>query len=475
MSNTSPNEKTASAASQPTANPLGTAPVGTLLRQFAVPSIVAMLVGALYNIVDQFFIGQSIGELGNAATNVAFPLSTVCTAIALLLGVGAASAFNLTMGRGEKEKALYYIGNAAVLLFGFGVVLAAITLLFLEPMLIFFGSPADVLGYAKEYVAITAFGFPFLILSNGGAHLIRADGSPRYSMISNMFGAIVNCILDPLFIFGFDMGMAGAAWATILGQMMSAFMVVRYLRRYKAGPLTRKHLRPQWKFSGYAMNPGLAQSFNQVAMMVVQITMNNSLTYYGSQSIYGESIPLACAGIISKVSFLFFSFCIGITQGMQPIASFNYGARRYDRVKHALKLSLICNCVICITAFTMFQVFPRQIINIFGKGSELYFSFGVRYFRTYMFCTFLNGIQPLAANFFTAIGKPAKGAFLSLTRQIIFLMPLIVILPRFLGGIEGIMYAGPIADAMAMVAAVAMLSFELKAMNKLEPAETAAA
>ncbi len=454
-------------------NPLGTAPVGSLLRQFAIPSIVAMLVGALYNIVDQFFIGQSIGELGNAATNVAFPLSTVCTAISLLLGVGAASAFNLTMGRGDKDKALYYIGNAATLLFSFGVVLCAITLLFLEPLLIFFGSPDNVLGYAKEYVTITAFGFPFLILSNGGAHLIRADGSPRYSMISNMFGAIVNCILDPLFIFGFDMGMAGAAWATILGQMMSAFMVVRYLRRYKAGPLTRQHLLPQWKFASYDMNLGLAQSFNQVAMMVVQITMNNSLTYYGSQSIYGESIPLACAGIISKVSFLFFSFCIGITQGMQPIASFNYGARRYDRVKQVLKLSLICNCVICVTAFAMFQLFPRQIISIFGNGSELYFTFGVRYFRTYMFCTFLNGIQPLSANFFTAIGKPAKGAFLSLTRQILFLMPLIVILPRFLGGIEGIMYAGPVADSMAAVAAVIMLSFELKSMNKLTPADPA--
>ena len=298
----------ASSSVQTSANPLGTAPVGTLLRQFAIPSIVAMLVGALYNIVDQFFIGQSIGELGNAATNVAFPLSTVCTAISLLLGVGAASAFNLTMGRGDKEKALYYIGNAATLLFTFGLVLCGITLLFLEPLLIFFGSPADVLSYAKEYVSITAFGFPFLILSNGGAHLIRADGSPRYSMISNMFGAIVNCILDPLFIFGFDMGMAGAAWATILGQMMSAFMVLRYLRRYKAGPLTRVHLRPQWCFAGYAMNLGLAQSFNQVAMMVVQITMNNSLTHYGAQSIYGESIPLACASIISKVSFLFFSF-----------------------------------------------------------------------------------------------------------------------------------------------------------------------
>ena len=177
---------------QPMTNPLGTEPVGALLRKFAIPSIVAMMVGALYNIVDQFFIGQSIGELGNAATNVAFPLTTSCTAIALLLGVGGASAFNLAMGRGEKEKALYYIGNAAVLLFGGGAALCLITQLFLEPMLLFFGSPDNVLELAKEYVRITAFGFPFLILSNGGAHLVRADGSPRYSMILNFTGAVIN-------------------------------------------------------------------------------------------------------------------------------------------------------------------------------------------------------------------------------------------------------------------------------------------
>ena len=184
-------------------NPLGMAQVGRLLRQFAVPSIVAMLVGALYNIVDQIFIGQSVGELGNAATNVAFPLSTSCIAIALLLGIGGASAFNLTLGRGDREKSLYYIGNAAVLLFGVGVLLCAITEIFVEPMLVFFGSPQAVLGYAQEYVGMRALGCPFLIFSNGGAHLVRADGSPRYSMVINITGVAINMVMDDLFIFGF--------------------------------------------------------------------------------------------------------------------------------------------------------------------------------------------------------------------------------------------------------------------------------
>ena len=444
-------------------NPLGTEPVGVLLRKFAIPSIVAMLVSALYNIVDQFFIGQSIGELGNAATNVAFPLSTSCTAISLLLGIGAASAFNLSMGRGEKDKALYYVGNAAVLLFGLGVALCVGTEVFLEPLLVFFGSPENVLGYAKEYVRIVALGFPFLILANGGAHLVRADGSPRYSMMCNLTGAIINTILDPILIFGLGMGMSGAAFATIAGQIVSGLMVVRYLCNYKAGKFTKEHLLPKWKVAGYAMSLGMAQFFNQIAMMGVQIVMNNSLTYYGAKSIYGESIPLACAGIINKVSFLFFAICIGIAQGMQPITSFNYGAKQYDRVKKAVTISLKAGSVVCIIAFILFQLFPRQIIGMFGNGSELYFRFAERYFHIYLFFTFINNVQPLSSTFFTSIGKPTKGAFLSLTRQIIFLLPLLIIFPGFFG-IDGIMYAGPVADFMAAVVAAFMLAGELKKM-----------
>lgn len=446
-------------------NPLGVAPVGSLLKKFAIPSIVAMLVSSFYNIVDQIFIGHSIGELGNAATNVAFPLTTICTAIALLLGIGAASAFNLSMGRGEKEKALYFIGNSAVLLFGFGVIFSVITLIFLEPLMYFFGAPDNVLGYAMEYVRITAFGFPFLILTTGGAHLIRADGSPRYSMLCNLTGAVINLILDPVFIFGFGMGMTGAALATILGQIASACMVFGYLRIYKAGRLEKKHLLPNPKCFGYSMSLGLAQFFNQLAMMVVQIVLNNSLTYYGAQSIYGESIPLACAGIISKVAMVFFSICIGIAHGVQPIASFNYGAKQYDRVKKVLKLGMAAGSVVCVTAFILFQLIPRQIIGLFGDGSEMYFDFAERYFRIYLMFTCINNVQPLSSTFFTSIGKPIKGTFLALTRQIIFLLPLLVILPVFMG-MDGIIFAGPIADFVAAAISAVFLIIELKHMGK---------
>ena len=429
-------------------NSLGTDNIGTLLRKFAIPSIIAMIVGALYNIVDQFFIGQSIGELGNAATNVAFPVTTCCVGLSLMIGVGSASAFNLAMGRGENKKALFFVGNGVSLLLGTGFALFLITELFLEPILLLCGSPAEVLPYAKEYLSITALGFPFFMLSSGGSHLVRADGSPNYSMTCNLTGAVINTVLDPIFIFALDMGMKGAALATITGQIVGGIMVIRYVRMYKAGKITREHMVLKRMYGGYALTLGLAQLANHMSMMLVQIILNNSLTYYGALSIYGESIPLACAGIINKVGFMFFSICIGISQGMQPIVSFNYGAKQYDRVRKALKISLLAGTAVCTFAFLLFQIFPRQIIGLFGDGSELYFAFAVKYFRIYMFCTFLNNIQPLASTYFTSIGMPKKGTILGITRQLLCLMPLIVVLPMFFG-IDGIMFAGPIADFLA--------------------------
>ncbi len=448
-------------------NKLGILPVEQLLRQFAIPSIIAMLVSALYNIVDQFFIGRSIGELGNAATNVAFPLTTSCVAIALLFGIGGASSFNLALGRKQKEQAVYYMGNAAVLLFALGTVLCIVTQIFLVPMLRFFGSPDSVLGYAVTYTRITSIGFPFLIYSSGGAHLVRADGTPKYSMLCNLTGALINTILDPLFIFGFEMGIAGAALATIIGQIVAAVMVFRYMLHCRTATLEKRHLMIRAEYALHIMSLGLSSFFNQIAMMIVQIVLNNSLTYYGARSVYGESVPLACAGIISKVAMLYFSVVIGLAQGLQPIAGYNYGALKYDRVKQVYFLTVRYALTISTIAFLLFQLVPRQIISVFGDGSEEYFLFAVRYFRIFLFATFLNGIQPVTANFFTAIGKPVKGIFMSLTRQILFLLPLIVIFPLFMG-IDGIMYAGPIADLAAGGAAVGMIVFEMRQITKLE-------
>ena len=452
---------------KPSENPLGSEPVSSLLRRFAIPSVIAMLVSALYNMVDQLFIGHSIGVLGNAATNVAFPLSMVCTSIGLLCGIGGAANFNLCMGRREPEHAKSYVGSAISMLAILGVILCVAVQLFLRPMMLLFGATPDVIDYACTYTRITSIGFPFLIVTIGGSNLIRADGSPKFSMLCNLVGAIVNTILDPLFIFVFHMGMAGAALATITGQILSFALVVFYLRGFKTLPLSLSDLKPNMACWARIAALGATPAFNQVAMMVVQIVMNNTLTHYGSNSVYGSDIPLACAGIISKVNMLFFSFVIGISQGLQPIVSFNFGAQKYDRVKDAYKKAVFAATAISIVAFLCFQFFPRQIIGIFGSGSEEYLHFAERYFRIFLFFTFLNGIQPVSSNFFTSIGAPKKGIFLSLTRQIIFLLPLLLIFP-YLFGIDGVMYTAPIADLAAASVSIVMVVREFKIMAELQ-------
>lgn len=448
-----------------TNNPLGVQQVNRLLSQFAIPSIISMLVGSLYNIVDQFFIGQRVGELGNAATNIAFPLSTSCLALALLIGIGGSSAFNLAMGSGHEKRAVNIMGNAVVLLAGSGLVLSIITLLFLKPLLLFFGSPKAVLPYAMEYTKITAFGFPFLLLSTGGGHLIRADGRPRITMLCNLVGAVLNTILDALFVFGLNLGMSGAALATIIGQIVSGALAIGYLMHGKTVTIRRENLRIKWENVTRIASLGMAPCSNQVAMMVVQIIMNQSLKHYGSHSIYGENIPIACAGIITKVNMIFMSFVIGLSQGLQPIASFNYGAGKKGRVKEAYIKAISIGAVLAVIAFFMFQFFPRQIISIFGDGSELYYQFAIRYFHVFLFFTFVNFMQPITSNFFTAIGKPKVGSFLALTRQILFLLPLILLFPLFLG-IDGIMYAGPVADCLAAVVCFIMVYRELRNFNQ---------
>lgn len=448
-------------------NPLATESVSRLLRKFAGPSIIAMLVSAIYNIVDQFFIGHAIGALGNAATNIAFPLTMMCTSLALLFGIGGASNFNLVMGEGRKEKAPYFIGNSAAMLLGSGTLLFLVTEIFLEPMLHAFGSPAEVLPYAREYVRITAIGFPFLIITTGGGHLMRADGSPKMAMFCNLSGAVINVFLDALFVMGFGLGMAGAAAATVIGQVFSGIIVIRYLTRYKTVKLTVKHLIPKADCLGRIASLGAASSFNQIAMMVVQITSNNLLRYYGALSIYGEAIPIASAGIVMKVNQLFFSVIIGISQGTQPIVGFNYGAAKYDRVKEAYLLVVKIGAVLSLCAFAVFQIFPHQLLGLFGEGSDVYYQFGTMYFRIFLAGTMINFLQPFTSGFFTSIGKAYKGMFLSLTRQIIFLLPLLLLLSRLMG-IEGILYAGPIADGMAFLTAIVMVRREFKNMTELQ-------
>ena len=445
-------------------NPLGTAPVGGLIRKFAIPAIISMLVSAMYNIVDQIFIGQGVGMLGNAATNVAFPVTTIATAMALLLGIGGASNYNLEMGAGREKKASGIAGTALSSLAISGAVLCVIVVLFLKPLLTLFGATKDVMPYAVDYTGITALGLPFYILSVGGNHVVRADRSPTYSMACVTAGAVINTILDPLFIFGFGWGIKGAAWATVIGQVVSGILVVVYFWKFRKMYLEKSMLKPRLHYLKAITALGLASCINQIAMALVQIVLNNILRYYGAASIYGSDIPIACVGVISKVNQVFMAICIGISQGCQPIWGFNYGAEKYSRVRQTYRYSVTACTVIATGFFLCFQLLPHQIVGIFGTGSDLYFQFAERSLKIYMFMTFANGIQPMSSGFFTSIGKAKLGVVMSLTRQVIFLLPLIVIFPLFMG-IEGVMYAGPIADAAAFALAIIFARRELRKMK----------
>ena len=446
-------------------NPLGAAPVGGLILKFAIPAIISMLVSAMYNIVDQIFIGQGVGMLGNAATNVAFPVTTIATALALLLGIGGASNDNLEMGAGREQRASSIAGTALSTLVITGAVLALVVLLFLRPLLGLFGATTDVMPYAVDYLGITAVGLPFYVLSIGGNHIVRADRSPTYSMTCVLTGAVINTILDPLFIFGFGWGIKGAAWATVIGQVVSGILVIIYFGKFRKMYLETGMLKPSAECLKAIVSLGMASCINQIAMAIVQIVMNNILRYYGGLSVYGSDIPIACVGVISKVNQVFMAICIGISQGCQPIWGFNYGAKKYDRVRLAYRYSVIACTAIATVFFLCFQLFPHQIVSIFGTGSDLYFQFAERYLKIFMFMTFANGIQPMSSGFFTSIGKAKLGIVMSLTRQVLFLMPLIVVFSLIMG-IDGVMYAGPIADAAAFVLAILFARRELVAMKK---------
>lgn len=448
-------------------NPLGYKSIPSLLRSFAIPSIIATLVSSLYNIVDQVFIGQGVGYLGNAATNVSYPLTTICLALALLIGIGSASRFSLSLGAGEKNEAARVVGNGICMMVLFGIVYAVIIEIFLYPMLNAFGATAENLPYAVTYSRIIAIGMPFQIVTTSMSNLIRADGSPKYSMACMLIGAILNTILDPIFIFIFDLGVAGAAWATIIGQFFSFIAAALYIRKFKSIRLKREHIRLHVKDCLNTASLGMSNSLNQVAITLVQIVMNNSLTYYGAMTVYGKDIPLAACGIVMKTNAILLAFFIGISQGSQPIVGFNYGAKQYPRVRKTYKLAIACSFVISTIGFILFQFFPYQIISLFGQGDDLYYEFAIHFMRTFLFMVIVNGVQLISSNFFSAIGKPVKGLLLSMTRQVFFLIPLILILPLFFG-INGVLYAGPVADGVAFVVSVVLISLEMKKMRRME-------
>lgn len=450
-------------------NPLAVDKISSLILRFSVPSIIAMLVSAVYNIADQLFIGNAVGTLGNAATNIAFPLAMMCTGLGLLFGIGGAASFNLHMGAGKKKE-LPILSETPSQCF------LPLASFFCHNRIIFESSAGRIWFPCRCSPACPAIRpcdgdrFSFLILTIGSGHLIRADGSPKMAMFVNISGAVINIVLDAVFVLGFHWGMYGAAAATVIGQVISAIIAVCYLSHYRTVTLHSEHFQPNASHLAQICSLGMASAINQVAMMIVQITMNNLLKHYGAQSVYGESIPIACSGIVMKVNQLYFSVIIGLSQGSQPIQSFNYGAKQYNRVKESYRLAITVGAIVSIVSFLLFQIFPRQILGLFGSGSKEYFDFGVNYFRIFLLFTWLNFMQPISSTFFSSIGKAYKGTFLSLTRQILFLLPLLLLFPRF-WGIKGILYASPVADVLSFAVGLAMVIHEFQLIRKLEVSE----
>lgn len=438
---------------------LSNAKVTDLIRKFALPAIMSSLVGSIYNIADQIFVGRKLGTLGNAATNVAFPLVLLMVTFSMMIGSGGASKFSLHQGAGENKDAGKTIGNSIIALASSGILLMLLTLLFLRPMMVLFGAKGETLELAAAYTQITAIGIPFYIMGTGCSMYVRADGSPKYAMVSTITGAVLNIIFDPILIFVFDMGIRGAAIATVAGQAASAIISVSYLHKFKSLQLQKEHFSPDMKTISGIITLGLPVGMMQIAVMLVQIVINNTLGYYGELSRYGRDIPLAVAGIVSKVSTIFNSIIMGICQSCQPIFGYNHGAGSHTRVKETYKQTAVIVTLVSTAAFLLFQLIPQQILQIFQRGNDLYLEFGTAYLRIFMFAIFLNGIQILTANFFPSIGNARKGMIASLSRQVLFQLPLILILPFFMG-LNGILFAGPIADIAACALSLMLIRQE---------------
>ena len=444
-----------------TENILGTEKIGKLIRKFSIPCIISMLVNSLYNIVDQIYIGQGVGYLGNGATNIVFPIVMISLAFSLMLGDGSSAYLSLKLGEKKKKDAELGIGNGIMLSVIVSIIFCAITLAFLPQLLNLFGCTANLKDYAIAYGRIIAIGLPFSMIGTTLNSIIRADGSPKYSMMSMVSGAILNTILDPVFIFVFNKGVEGAAMSTLVSQVLTFVLNIVYIRKFKSIKLTKESLKLKANVCKKIATLGISSFITEMSIVCVMTAENNLLGKYGAESKFGAEIPITVLGIVMKISQILNSIVIGIAAGSQPIFGYNYGAQKYDRVKKTLKIVMGLSVIISAVAFILFQTIPDKLILIFGSGDENYIEFACLAFRTYLLLCIFDGIQISSGIFFQAIGKSVRSAALSLSRQIVILIPFMIILSHFFG-IMGVLAAGPVADALAFILAAFFLIKEIR-------------
>ncbi len=435
---------------------MGRDPIPRLMVRFALPSVLCLVVNAFYNIVDQVFVSRGVGYLGNGATNVVYPLMVFVIAIGSLLGDGCAAYFSLQLGKGEKEKGLTSAGNTLLFIFVSGILLGVLSFVFIEPICRLLGATDQDLALATEYGRIIAIGFPFSVIDVAFSSVVRADGSPVYSMVGLLIGCAANLTLDPILILGCGLGMKGAAIATIVGEILNTIFILVYIPRFRTGRLRKQHYRIQGAVMKKVLGLGVSSFIIQLSTVLLVSVSNNLLVKYGAMSLYGADIPLAAVGVTFKLNQVVVSIIQGLGTGTQPVLGYNYGAHNFQRTKQAFRIMVITSTVVMVIAFLAFQLFPGAIVSIFGSRSELYDAFAVKCLRIYLMLCFLNGLQMCVSYFFQAVGKPVIASVNTLLKQLLLIIPAMLILTALLG-VEGVLWAGPVADGLAFLAALLLL------------------
>ena len=442
---------------------LGESPVGKLLFTFSIPAIIGMLVNALYNIVDRIFIGWGVNELAIGGLYVGMPISLVIMAFSMLIGIGGNTLVSIRLGQDRKEDAERIAGNSIVLLLLASIVISIVGLIFLEPLLRFFGASEGNLGYAMDYLRIILYGAPFQMLGFGMNNFIRGEGNPKIAMMTMLIGAAINIVLDPILIIWLNMGVKGAALATIISQAVSAAWVMKFfISGNSVLRIKKEYLKLKASIFKEIISLGFAPFSMQIAASLVTILLNTNLQKHGGD------LAVSSMGIIQSLSMLILMPMFGINQGAQPIIGFNYGAKNYDRVKQTLKYAIFSAVSIGALGFVITQLFPIQLFKIFmGTGSSLdeITKIGVPGMRIYLFMLPMIGFQVVGSNYFQATGKPKQAAFLSLSRQVLVIIPVLIFLPRLLG-LTGVWLAAPLSDVVATILTAIFIFRDLKTLGE---------
>ena len=446
-------------------NPLGIRPIPGLLFSFSIPAIISCLVNSVYNIVDQIFIGQGVGYLGNAATTIAFPMMTIMMAFGTLIGSGASAYAALRLGEGRKREALLTLNNLLTISIGIGILLTLVGLMFLKPLLILFGATDSTMQYAWDYTFIVLLGVPFNIISIALSNMARTDGNPRMSMYGILIGAVLNTILDPIYIFVLDWGVKGAAIATITSQFVSMVVLCYYFLRRGNMRFTRRYLKPVGRVWYKIFTLGFSSGITSLVACIMQVVMNKSLVYYGNLTSVTGDVALSAMGIVMKIAMILASVCIGFGIGSQPILGFNLGARKYDRVRQTYLMAVSIATGSILIGWGICQLAPELVLSLFGEENQSFTDFAVRCLRIYLGGIFCAGFQIVSTNYFQATGQPLKASVLSMLRQLILLIPLLLILPLFFG-LNGLLYAGPVADICSAVIVAFFILPELRKLNR---------